>query len=72
MCARRMLRSGPWSEAVIRSGNIPRPDEPRQPSLDLDAAPNANRPNTEAVAEQAQEFARKLEYLAGVHLVSGS
>ena len=62
MCAQRMLRkTGPWSEA-IRSGKVPRPD-PRQQSLDLDA-PDERR-NTDPVAEQAQEFARKLEELYG-------
>jgi hypothetical protein len=63
MSAQRMLRkSGPWSEAV-RSGKTPRPD-PRQRALDLDA-PDERR-NTDPVAEQAQEFARKLEDLAGI------
>lgn len=66
MCAQRMLRkTGPWSESV-RSGKVQRRDDPRQPSLDLNAAPPANRPNADPVAEQAQEFARKLEDLAGV------
>jgi hypothetical protein len=62
MCAQRMLRSGPWSEAV-RSGKVPRED-PRQQNLKLD--PASDRRNSDAVAEQAQEFARKLEDLAGV------
>jgi hypothetical protein len=67
MCARRMLRSGPWSEAV-RSGKAPRPD-PRQSSLDFDAAADAtdaDHRNSDPVTAQAQDFARKLEDLAGV------
>jgi hypothetical protein len=52
MCAHR---SGPWSEA-IRSGAVPRPARPDE----------AKRSNSDPVAEQAQEFARKLEDLAGV------
>jgi hypothetical protein len=65
MCAQRMLRAGPWSE-VIRSGKAPKPD-PRQQTLDLDApADDEGRRNSDPVAAQAQEFARKLEDLAGV------
>jgi hypothetical protein len=60
-----MLRAGPWSE-VVRSGKAPKPD-PRQQTLDLDApADEAERRNSDPVAAQAQEFARKLEDLAGV------
>jgi hypothetical protein len=52
MCAHR---TGPWSEA-IRSGAVPRPARPGE----------AKRRNSDPVAEQAQEFAQKLEDLAGV------
>ena len=68
MCAQRMLRSGPWSEAV-RSGKAQRSNDPRQHALDLDAAPDApgaDRRNTDSVAAEAQELARKLDDLAGV------
>jgi hypothetical protein len=65
MCAQRMLRAGPWSE-VVRSGKAPKPD-PRQQTLDLDApSDEQERRNSDPVAAQAQEFARKLEDLAGV------
>jgi hypothetical protein len=65
MCAQRMLRTGPWSE-VVRSGKAPKPD-PRQQTLDLDAPSyEQERRNSDPVAAQAQEFARKLEDLAGV------
>jgi hypothetical protein len=60
-----MLRAGPWSE-VVRSGKAPKPD-PRQQTLDLDALDDVpERRNSDPVAAQAQEFARKLEDLAGV------
>lgn len=52
MCAHR---TGLWSEA-IRSGAVPRPVRPEE----------ANRRNSDPVAEQAQEFAQALEDLAGV------
>jgi hypothetical protein len=49
---------------VVRSGKAPKPD-PRQQTLDLHA-PAEGRSNPDPVATQAQEFARKLEDLAGV------